>query len=120
PRRTDPAVELQTWLSFGALRQGHADRRTDARRHADDRAGVGGRPGTRRRPGCPRPRRVGLFIAGNRPVRTFRDRGRSMRSLIVVVFAAFTLASTSAQSGKKVFISADMEGISGISASDQL
>ncbi|HEY0872020.1 MAG TPA: M55 family metallopeptidase [Vicinamibacterales bacterium] len=43
-----------------------------------------------------------------------------MRSLIVVVFAAFTLASTSAQSGKKVFISADMEGISGISASDQL
>lgn len=43
-----------------------------------------------------------------------------MRSLIVVVFAAFTLTSTSAQSGKKVFISADMEGISGISASDQL
>ena len=43
-----------------------------------------------------------------------------MRSLIAVLLAAFAFTSSSAQSGKKIFISADMEGISGISASDQL
>lgn len=44
-----------------------------------------------------------------------------MRSILAVL-TAITLLGTlpSAQSGKKVFISADMEGISGISASDQL
>jgi D-amino peptidase len=43
-----------------------------------------------------------------------------MRSLIAALLAAFAFTSSSAQSGKKIFISADMEGISGISASDQL
>ena len=42
-----------------------------------------------------------------------------VRLLAVLVVAALA-AAPSAQTGKKVFISADMEGISGISASDQL
>ena len=40
--------------------------------------------------------------------------------LIVIALSALTGFSTAAQGGKKVFISADMEGISGISGSDQL
>lgn len=44
-----------------------------------------------------------------------------MRNILVVVAAVAALAAIpSAQSAKKVFISADMEGISGISAPDQL
>ena len=44
-----------------------------------------------------------------------------MRPLLIVTLAMFALsADPAAQGGKKVFISADMEGISGISASDQL
>lgn len=43
-----------------------------------------------------------------------------MRPLIAGLAAVLLLAAPSAQGGKKVFISADMEGISGISASDQL
>jgi D-amino peptidase len=43
-----------------------------------------------------------------------------MRSLFALLLAALAFTSPSAQSGKKVYISADMEGISGISASDQL
>jgi D-amino peptidase len=43
-----------------------------------------------------------------------------MRSVVALLLAAFAFGSTSAQSGRRVFISADMEGISGISASDQL
>ena len=39
---------------------------------------------------------------------------------VALLLAALALGTTAAQSGKKVFISADMEGISGISASDQL
>jgi D-amino peptidase len=44
------------------------------------------------------------------------------RTLVAMVVATGLLlgAAPSAQTGKKVFISADMEGISGISASDQL
>ncbi len=42
-----------------------------------------------------------------------------MRTSIILFIALLTMPPTSAQ-GKKVFISADMEGISGISASDQL
>ena len=49
---------------------------------------------------------------------------RRLRQITPVVFAtalAFALAGhVSAQSGKKVYISVDMEGISGISGSDQL
>lgn len=41
-------------------------------------------------------------------------------TLIAVVVAALWCTTTEAQSGKKVFISVDMEGISGISGSDQL
>ena len=44
-----------------------------------------------------------------------------MRQILVSAAAALMLhASISSQSGRKVFISADMEGISGISSSDQL
>ena len=44
-----------------------------------------------------------------------------MRLLAAILGSLFLLPqATSAQPGKKVFISADMEGISGISASDQL
>ncbi|CAN5775938.1 M55 family metallopeptidase [soil metagenome] len=44
-----------------------------------------------------------------------------MRSVLAALAVVAILAAIpSAQSGKKVFISADMEGISGISASDQL
>jgi len=44
-----------------------------------------------------------------------------MRRTFVTLMALAALgAAGAAQSGKKVFISADMEGISGISASDQL
>jgi D-amino peptidase len=44
-----------------------------------------------------------------------------MRLLLAATFATLVLsAGPQAQGGKKVFISADMEGISGISASDQL
>ena len=39
---------------------------------------------------------------------------------ILSIVVTMLVASASAQSGKKVFISADMEGISGISGSDQL
>jgi D-amino peptidase len=42
------------------------------------------------------------------------------RALAAIVASVLLWASPSAQAGKKVFISADMEGISGISASDQL
>lgn len=42
------------------------------------------------------------------------------RQLAAAAMAALLCAAPSAQGGKKVFISADMEGISGISASDQL
>src|SRR5688500_17299593 len=44
------------------------------------------------------------------------------RTLAAIVTASAILlgAAPAAQTGKKVFISADMEGISGISASDQL
>jgi D-amino peptidase len=45
----------------------------------------------------------------------------SMRPILTTVAALAIVATTStAQTGKKVFISADMEGISGISAPDQL
>ena len=40
--------------------------------------------------------------------------------VIPICIALLTLSVASAQQSKKVFISADMEGISGISASDQL
>jgi len=40
--------------------------------------------------------------------------------LLVALVAALTCTPAAAQTGKKVFISADMEGISGISGSDQL
>ena len=40
--------------------------------------------------------------------------------LLVALVAALTCTPSAAQTGKKVFISADMEGISGISGSDQL
>ena len=43
-----------------------------------------------------------------------------MKVSVALLLAALALGTTAAQSGKKVFISADMEGISGISASDQL
>ena len=48
-----------------------------------------------------------------------------MRSIATVIVVTFLLAASAtlaphAQAGKKVFISADMEGISGISGSDQL
>lgn len=44
-----------------------------------------------------------------------------MRStLLLLLVAALTSMPAAAQTGKKVFISADMEGISGISGSDQL
>lgn len=44
-----------------------------------------------------------------------------MRSILAAITALVILSTVpSAQAGKKVFISADMEGISGISASDQL
>ena len=43
-----------------------------------------------------------------------------MKYVLAVGVAVLLLAAPAAQSGKKVFISADMEGISGISASDQL
>ena len=44
-----------------------------------------------------------------------------MKPILIATLAALALcAGPSAQAGKKVFISADMEGISGISASDQL
>jgi D-amino peptidase len=42
------------------------------------------------------------------------------RQLVAAAAAVLLCAAPSAQGGKKVFISADMEGISGISASDQL
>src|SRR5688572_26319842 len=42
------------------------------------------------------------------------------RAFLTLAALALIGASANAQSGKKVFISADMEGISGISASDQL
>lgn len=42
------------------------------------------------------------------------------RFVLASVAALLLIAAPSAQTGKKVFISADMEGISGISASDQL
>ena len=45
-----------------------------------------------------------------------------MKNILVLVamLSALTAALPSAQAGKKVFISADMEGISGISSPDQL
>jgi hypothetical protein len=44
-----------------------------------------------------------------------------MRPILTTIAALAVIATTpAAQTGKKVFISADMEGISGISASDQL
>jgi D-amino peptidase len=43
-----------------------------------------------------------------------------MKNVVVLALSGFLLAGPSGQSTKKVFISADMEGISGISASDQL
>lgn len=43
-----------------------------------------------------------------------------MKVWALSLLAALALGTTPAQTGKKVFISADMEGISGISASDQL
>lgn len=43
-----------------------------------------------------------------------------MRIVVTLLLAACALGTPSAQSARKVFISADMEGISGISASDQL
>ena len=43
-----------------------------------------------------------------------------MRAFVAAAAAAVLSLPASAQSGKKVFISADMEGISGISSSDQL
>ena len=39
---------------------------------------------------------------------------------LVVLLAGLLALTAQAQTGKKVYISADMEGISGISASDQL
>jgi D-amino peptidase len=42
------------------------------------------------------------------------------RLALIIVLAAMIEASGDAQAGKKVFISVDMEGISGISGSDQL
>src|SRR5688500_8432312 len=45
---------------------------------------------------------------------------RVIRVLAVVAIAASLYVVPKAQAGKKVFISADMEGISGISGSDQL
>lgn len=42
------------------------------------------------------------------------------RALLAAIAALLLCAAPSAQGGRKVFISADMEGISGISASDQL
>lgn len=42
------------------------------------------------------------------------------RVMLACALAALVAAAPSAQAGKKVFISADMEGISGISGSDQL
>ena len=41
-------------------------------------------------------------------------------SVLALIFVVLVQAGSAAQAGKKVFISADMEGISGISASDQL
>jgi D-amino peptidase len=43
-----------------------------------------------------------------------------MKNGTIAVALALSVLHTSAQTGKKVFISADMEGISGISGSDQL
>lgn len=43
-----------------------------------------------------------------------------MRIILTIIASAMLATVPSAQTGKKVFISADMEGISGISASDQL
>jgi D-amino peptidase len=43
-----------------------------------------------------------------------------MKTVAVLLLALLAIGSGSAQTGRKVFISADMEGISGISASDQL
>ena len=43
-----------------------------------------------------------------------------MRLVTALLVLGLVAAAPTAQSGKKVFISADMEGISGISASDQL
>ena len=43
-----------------------------------------------------------------------------MKYVLTVGLSVLLLVAPAAQSGKKVFISADMEGISGISASDQL
>ena len=43
-----------------------------------------------------------------------------LRVAMTVVFAVLVVVAGSAQGGKKVFISVDMEGISGISGSDQL
>jgi D-amino peptidase len=43
-----------------------------------------------------------------------------VKQLLLIVAGAMALAAAQPQTGKKVFISADMEGISGISASDQL
>jgi D-amino peptidase len=45
---------------------------------------------------------------------------RRTRAAIAIAIGLLLGAASSAQTGKKVFISADMEGISGISASDQL
>ena len=43
-----------------------------------------------------------------------------IRALLALAVATALTYTPPAQSGKKVFISADMEGISGISGSDQL
>ena len=41
-------------------------------------------------------------------------------ALVTLVMLAVLVASGASQAGRKVFISADMEGVSGISGSDQL
>src|SRR5258707_194140 len=43
-----------------------------------------------------------------------------MRSALIVVLVALATVAPQAQAGKKVYISVDMEGISGISGDDQV